>query len=183
MDNEFEVMQFNESRKIRCKNYHNHDPVCQSTAFSPHCHICFKHILLISKQVKNIKWTPIRRWEMEYWQWMENTHSQKTNITDTRLSYIYSNQFLRSPKNFFALVILVDENFVCHILFLTFPFHKSSQCWVQPRLTCLSTQSRKNVLSLIFSLNAVISSSFATCQCVQGDISESSINFFFQICI
>ena len=43
--------------------------------------------LLISKQVKNLyKWTSIIRWEMEYLQWMENTHSQKTNITDARQS-------------------------------------------------------------------------------------------------
>ena len=35
---------------------------------------CFKYMLLISKQVKNLyKWTSIR-WEMEYLQWMVNTH-------------------------------------------------------------------------------------------------------------
>ena len=49
----------------------------------------FTRILLISKQVRNLyKWTSIRKWQIEYLQWMVNTHSQKINITDSRQSCI-----------------------------------------------------------------------------------------------
>ena len=45
--------------------------------------VWFKHVLLISKQVKNLyKWTSIRWWQMRYLQWMTNTQSEHNSTQD-----------------------------------------------------------------------------------------------------